>query len=52
MRNTEAWWCCNTCNIALIKPGKKGVKQAMLDHRKVCYEIATFSLKQIEQGSK
>jgi hypothetical protein len=31
------------------KTGQEGVKQAMLDHRKSCYKIASFSLKQIEQ---
>lgn len=51
MRSTEPWWVCNYCKRPIHKKGKKGAKQAMLDHRKVCYEIASFSIKQIEQGT-
>lgn len=46
---TEAWWVCNKCNVPLVKPGKKKVKEQMLDHRKTCDPIATFSIKQVSQ---
>jgi len=48
-KKTEAWWICNKCNVHIIRPGKKKVKEKMLEHRKICHEIATFSLKQISQ---
>lgn len=49
MRQTEAWWTCDKCGCHLIKPGKKGIKEAMLDHRKTCHELACFSIVQVEQ---
>jgi hypothetical protein len=52
MPKTEAWWVCNTCHKPLIKPGGKSVKAKMLEHRKTCYEIATFSIQQVTQGKK
>jgi hypothetical protein len=32
-----------------VKTGAKRVKEAMLDHRKACHELACFQIVQVEQ---
>jgi hypothetical protein len=48
-KRTEAWWTCNKCNLHLIRPGKKKIKEKMLEHRKTCDKIAGFYLVQVSQ---
>lgn len=49
MRKTEAWWVCVTCQQPLIKVGKRGIDELILEHRKTCHELAGCCIKQVEQ---
>lgn len=49
---SNAWWVCDKCGLVLAKPGKRHVKELMLEHRKSCHELACFSIKQVSQKTK
>lgn len=52
MKKTNAWWVCTTCRQPLAKVGTKRVKEMMFDHRKVCHELAGFSIEQVLEEKK
>ncbi len=52
MKQTEPWWTCNKCGVNLVKPGKKRVKEMMLEHRKTCDPFACFGIVQVVQGER
>lgn len=49
LMKSEAWRVCDKCGQPIVKHKKKGTKNILIEHRKVCHEFAFFGVQQIKQ---